>query len=360
VALRNASIKSKQVEAIGPRYPPWTSRCSVRRDSYSWRRIILPHLENTPSSLDTVTGTPAGDEGARQGGIREIDRRGVIQHAASSRRRHSPAVGAAILVEPSGNYGRRATCESCLFIDVREWHRRGWLRAGQRFTWSWTRRGEALGSIHVRTETDAVVLMLKARGAEGNGSKSVEQRVPLVWTRCHLGGARPWFRCYCRRRIAILYMRGASTFACRHCCGLAYASQREIPRHRAISRVQKIRMRLGGSANLLERFPKKPRGMHRWTYRRLFAKAMAAQERSIALELDYMRRHYPGLLSQGELRRKLISATAGCNEPVGGSHAKFLRVAGARGRLARRRRWGPRGVERSADDRPQRHREGAA
>jgi hypothetical protein len=25
---------------------------------------------------------------------------------------------------------------------------------------------------------------------------------------------------------------------------------------------------------------------------------MAAQERSIALELDYMRRHYPGLLSR--------------------------------------------------------------
>jgi hypothetical protein len=87
-------------------------------------------------------------------------------------------------------------------------------------------------------------------------------------------------------------------FACRQCCGLTYASQREIPRHRAISRVQKIRMRLGGSANLLERFPKKPRGMHRWTYRRLFAKAMAAQERLLALEIDHMRRHYPGLLSQ--------------------------------------------------------------
>jgi hypothetical protein len=38
--------------------------------------------------------------------------------------------------------------------------------------------------------------------------------------------------------------------------------------------------------------------MHRWTYYRLSAKAMAAHERSIALELDYMRRHYPGLLSQ--------------------------------------------------------------
>ena len=93
-------------------------------------------------------------------------------------------------------------------------------------------------------------------------------------------------------------MRGASTFACRHCSGLAYASQQEIPPHRALSQAQKLRMRLGGSANLLKPFPKKPRGMHRWTYYRLSAKAMAAHERLIALELDYMRRHYPGLLSQ--------------------------------------------------------------
>ena len=72
----------------------------------------------------------------------------------------------------------------------------------------------------------------------------------------------------------------------------------ENPRYRAISRVQKARMRLGWSANLLERFPEKPRGMHRRTYYRLLARAMAGQERSTALELDYIRRHYPGLLSR--------------------------------------------------------------
>jgi hypothetical protein len=205
--------------------------------------------------------------------------------------------------------GRRATCESCLFIDVREWHRRGWLRAGLQFTWSWTRGGEALGSVFVQTtETDAVILMFKPGGAEGNGLKSVEQCVPLVRTRCHLGGARPWFRCSayvggrpCGRRVAKLYLRDAAVFACRHCCGLAYASQQEIPRHRAISRAQKLRMRLGGSANLLEPFPERPRGMHRWTYYRLSDKAMAAHERSLALEIDHMRRHYPGLLSQENL-----------------------------------------------------------
>jgi hypothetical protein len=96
----------------------------------------------------------------------------------------------------------------------------------------------------------------------------------------------------------MLYLRDAAGFACRHCCGLAYRSQQETPRHRAISRVQKLRMRLGGSANLLKRFPKRPRGMHRLTYYRLSAQAMAAHERLIALELDYMRQRYPGLLSE--------------------------------------------------------------
>jgi len=43
-------------------------------------------------------------------------------------------------------------------------------------------------------------------------------------------------------------------------------------------------------------FPKKPRGMHRITYYRLLAKAMKAQERSIALESDWLRTR--GFLSE--------------------------------------------------------------
>jgi hypothetical protein len=76
-------------------------------------------------------------------------------------------------------YGRRATCESCLSVDVREWHRQGLLRhAGLRFTSSWTRHGQPLGSIDVRTEANAVVLTIKG----GSECRSVEQRVPLVGT----------------------------------------------------------------------------------------------------------------------------------------------------------------------------------
>src|SRR5271167_4805494 len=86
--------------------------------------------------------------------------------------------------------GQRSTLDkNCLSIDVRQWHREGCLRAGQRFTRSWTWCGEALGSVVVRTEADAVILTLKSSASDE--SKSLGQRVPLVWTRCHLGGARP-------------------------------------------------------------------------------------------------------------------------------------------------------------------------
>jgi hypothetical protein len=145
----------------------------------------------------------------------------------------------------------------------------------------------------VRTAADAVVLTFEG----SSESRSVEQRVPLVWTRCHLGGTRPWFCCrqYCGRRVAKLYQRG-HVFACRQCCGLAYASQSENPRYRAISRAQKLRMGLGGGPSILDPFAEKPPRMHWQTYYRWLHKAMAAQERSIGLELDYMRRHYPGFL----------------------------------------------------------------
>jgi hypothetical protein len=195
------------------------------------------------------------------------------------------------------DYGRRATCEASLSVDVREWHRQGFLRpAGLRFSHSWTRNGMPWDSIDVRLRADAVVLTIKG----GSKRKSAEQRVPLEWTRCHLGGVRPWFRCSasvggrpCGRRVAKLFWCGTSVFGCRQCCGLVYRSQGENPRHRSIGRAQKTRMRLGGSANLAEPLPERPRGMHWQTYHRLLGRAMAAQERYLGMEIDHMRRRYP-------------------------------------------------------------------
>jgi hypothetical protein len=182
---------------------------------------------------------------------------------------------------PRPAYGGRTTCESCKSIDVRRWHREGRLHAGQYFSCSWTCRGKPSGNINVRSEPDAVVLIYRYRWRSWGPTewKSVEQRVPITWTACHLGGSRPWFICsvyaggrYCGRRVAVLYGAG-ELFACRRCYGLAYASQQESPLFRSLSQAQKIRRRLGGSPCTWDAFPGKPPRMHWLTFRRLAARA---------------------------------------------------------------------------------------
>jgi len=69
--------------------------------------------------------------------------------------------------------------------------------------------------------------------------------------------------------VAILYGPGRY-FLCRYCYDLVYESQRENAMYRALHKAQSIRERLGGSANMTEPFPEKPKGMHWSTYDRLF------------------------------------------------------------------------------------------
>ena len=69
-------------------------------------------------------------------------------------------------------------------------------------------------------------------------------------------------------------------FACRHRYQLVYDSQREAAYSRALSRAQAIRMKLGGSPNMAEDFPDKPKGMHWRTYDLLCREAEDAQNRS--------------------------------------------------------------------------------
>jgi len=136
----------------------------------------------------------------------------------------------------------------------------------------------------VRSEAYAVTLTFRSRSSPDSKWEFFNQTVPLAWTKCPFGGKRPWFVCtayargrYCGRRVAKLYLGGINGFACRHCYGLAYASQQESARYRGISRSRKIRMQLGGTANLLDPFPNKLRRMHWRTYQRLRARAAAGE-----------------------------------------------------------------------------------
>jgi hypothetical protein len=180
--------------------------------------------------------------------------------------------------------GGKSTVESCRSIDVLDWHRR--FRSPQRFSWAWARDGEQVASINVEMERHSVTLRYRSRSC-GQDWTNVEQRVAIAWTPCRFGGERPWFICsvyandtYCGRQVAKLYDAGR-LFACRHCYRLAYASQQESAHRRGLWKAQKIRMRLGGSASMLDNFPDKPKGMHWRTYERFCRVHNAAQARFI-------------------------------------------------------------------------------
>jgi hypothetical protein len=179
----------------------------------------------------------------------------------------------------SGNWYRfdkKTTTGECHSLDVRYLHREGLLRPGRWFSLRWSRVERETGSIRGVVDgtepPERVMLTYRHRSGLGGEWEDVQEPISLKWTACNFGRERPWFVCPgagCGRRVAILYGLGRY-FLCRHCYDLVYESQREDKMHRALRRAQKIREGLGGSANMIEPFPEKPKGMHWSTYERLF------------------------------------------------------------------------------------------
>lgn len=188
--------------------------------------------------------------------------------------------------------GSKDTVEGCRRIDVRDWHRRG-LLYGSGFGWNWYRGWEQVASIWVRVELGRQVTLVYRVRAGGGDWQDVEQPLALAWTPCHYGGQRPWFVCpgrwECGRRVAVLYA-GGRYFLCRQCYDLRYESQRADRMTRLLSKAQKIRQRLGGSASMLEPFPSKPKGMHWRTYERLRWRELEAHHTSLLAMQEHLER----------------------------------------------------------------------
>jgi hypothetical protein len=176
--------------------------------------------------------------------------------------------------------GGKSTTDDFTRLDIRYLSRNGNLRPGSYSTVRWSRNGQESASIGVRSTIDSVVLSYRRKFSGSDEWKSEEYPVYLEWTNCHYGGKRAWFLCPaqgCGRRAAVLY--GGGIFACRRCHHLVYESQKEQSHYRSLRRAQGIRMKLGGSPNMSEPFPDKPKGMHWRTYERL----ILAAERANAL-----------------------------------------------------------------------------
>jgi hypothetical protein len=178
---------------------------------------------------------------------------------------------------------------------VLEWHRLGYLRTLRRFALAWSIDGEQLACVKIETQRHIVTLEYQS-GSHDEDQSEVGQRVAIAWTQCRFGGERPWFVCsvaakgvYCGRRVTKLY--GAERlFACRHCYRLGYASQQEPVRRRGLGKLQKIRMRLGGSPNMLDKFPVKPKGLHWRTYERWRRLHDVAAKRSTLAMIGFVER----------------------------------------------------------------------
>ena len=153
-----------------------------------------------------------------------------------------------------------------------------------------------MGAVTVRAASASLHLSYQLVAGEGS-AVAVDEVVNLRSTETSLGGTRRWFECPgCNRRSRILY---GPRFRCRLCHGLTYESQFESRAQRANRRARKIRRRLGGSDDVMDEFPPRPRGMHQATYRRLEALAAAMDERWEAAVMTLVGRCRGGRQSRG-------------------------------------------------------------
>jgi hypothetical protein len=166
---------------------------------------------------------------------------------------------------PSRPYRRIA--ENAQPLDIRRLTRAGVLD-GRIFQWVWT-IGDRPVAVLTGRLSDGNLLVWGGGVLQRLSDHGPRQALSVVWTRCTYGGSRPWWRCTgCGGRAAVLF-RPAGHYACRQCHGIVYGSQLEGLMDRALRRAQRVRRRLGGSADMSVPFPWKPKWMRWRTYRRL-------------------------------------------------------------------------------------------
>jgi hypothetical protein len=203
--------------------------------------------------------------------------------------------------------GKKDKVEDLCEIDVRRWHREGFFRARPRYvSWKWCRDGKQIAAIGVRTSHGGAELSYSCwRGGDKDDKRSVDYTVPITWTACNYGGERPWFVCpggvnvyACHRRVAKLYLSG-EYFLCRHCQDLTYETRQLGRKDSALRKCQKIRRRLGGSANMIEPFPPRPKGMHLKTYMRLWREHDKAEQQYTEIMLASLKKMKSQLSTTG-------------------------------------------------------------
>jgi hypothetical protein len=164
-----------------------------------------------------------------------------------------------------------------LRFDIKRLRDKGRLSAGQTFGWYWSRDGEQIGQISVRTFSDSLLLSYTWT-PYSHEPLSINCRIELTQTPCNYGGWRTWFLCPdCGRVCSVLYgVSRRGNFACRVCQRLAYASEAESPIDRCWRQQRKIEAKLTEDGE-------RSKGMRRRTFETLSTKWEALEDRKDAL-----------------------------------------------------------------------------
>ena len=114
--------------------------------------------------------------------------------------------------------------EHCRSLDVNRLHREGCLRPGWCGNWQWTRAGERVASIGLRSTAQGLRLTYRIRSGGGDDDwQKADYTVPLAWSPCTKGGRRPYVLCpgvrvgrSCGWRVAKLYLGMYRPWILRH------------------------------------------------------------------------------------------------------------------------------------------------
>jgi len=180
----------------------------------------------------------------------------------------------------SGRYCslRASMCEDYNSLDLAWLRRKGLFAHNGWSTLTFSRAGEKIAAIQVKADDHGLCFRYRARSCGSEEWEAIEDRVPFTYTDTNFGGRRRWFVCpSCHRRCRVLY--GGKYYRCRKCHGLKYESQYENSWMRAATQAQRICARLGGTGDIDDPLPPKPKGMHWTTYERLARRHGALTDR---------------------------------------------------------------------------------
>lgn len=185
----------------------------------------------------------------------------------------------------SGRSGGRPTVEDGLTLNLAKLLRDGSFQPGQTvsgsLTWTNTYTGERVSSLgylaSLGSEQGRVRLFYTTTRWTGEKHSS-DYWVSLETTPQPFGGRRWWFVCpHTGCHVAKLHLPpGGLRFASRRAYRLAYRSQRETSRDRALGQAFKLRRRLGNDDGIGE-YIAKPKGMHWATFEREMTRVERAE-----------------------------------------------------------------------------------